>query len=56
MNEDWRKRVYMMNLFGFFTSKLLVSIGGAGVSRMCFGFLHEVEVPKELKNLNKNKI
>lgn len=45
-------KVQMMNLFGSIASKLLLVVGGAGVSTMCFGFLHEVEVPKELKNKN----
>lgn len=38
-------------LIGWF-STILINIGGSGTEQMCVGFLHEVEIPEELKELD----
>ena len=38
-----------MDLIVKLLSKFLMFFGELGSSQMCFGYLHEVEVPKELQ-------
>lgn len=40
----------MFNMITKFVSFLFMVLGELGSSHMCFGFLHEVEVPEELKD------